>query len=166
MIICVIGNRNSERQVSPKKLFLKRVEATAGCWVWTGHVQDTGYGRLGVRGLGFPEAYDMAHRVAYRLFRGEIPEGMSVLHRCDNRRCVKPSHLFLGTKGDNNADRAAKGRNADRRGVRNTNSKMNDSMVREIRASPERGADIARRLGVSQASVCMVRGGKTWTHVR
>lgn len=77
-----------------------------GCWTWT-RSKDTrmGYGRLHVRGLS-----TVAHRASWQIQTGPIPSGMCVLHRCDNPPCVRPDHLFLGTKGDNNADRDSKGR--------------------------------------------------------
>lgn len=80
-----------------------------GCWLWNGQIGKRGYGMIGV-----PKRYgpriQYAHRVSWRLHRGEIPDGLSVLHRCDNPKCVNPDHLFLGTAGDNIRDCVAKGR--------------------------------------------------------
>jgi len=86
------------------------------CWIWQGSLDDDGYGR-GPRVKGRHQA---AHRVSWLLNRGEVPDGMCVLHRCDNRQCVNPSHLFLGTNTDNMRDRDLKGRQArgDRSGLR------------------------------------------------
>lgn len=78
-----------------------------GCWEWTAHLFDAGYG-------GFAVTHSKkvgAHRFSYALHYGEIPAGLSVLHKCDNRSCVNPQHLFLGTQGDNVRDCVAKGRN-------------------------------------------------------
>lgn len=88
-----------------------------GCWPWIGRLSHVGYGQI-------KQHYRTrhAHRVSYELNVGPIPEGMLVCHRCDNRQCVNPDHLWLGTFGDNNRDRNAKGRqrggpNAPGRGI-------------------------------------------------
>lgn len=77
----------------------------SGCWIWMAGVYGPGYGKFYFMG------HDQgAHRVAWKLFRGPIPDGMCVLHRCDVRSCVNPNHLFLGTKKENAMDMVSKGR--------------------------------------------------------
>jgi hypothetical protein len=84
--------------------FWAKVRTSKGCWEWTACTRN-GYGRLGLNG-GVADA----HRLSWEMHYGQIPNGLCVLHHCDNRLCVRPDHLFLGTRGDNIADMDAKGR--------------------------------------------------------
>jgi len=91
--------------LTPEMRFWQKVEKTDGCWFWLGARNSDGYGsfNIGNHGTG-------AHRIAYTLEVGNIPQGVSVLHSCDNRACVRPGHLFLGTQQDNVTDMMKKGR--------------------------------------------------------
>lgn len=82
-------------------------EPNSGCWLWLGAISATGYGYFDAR--EFPGEH-RAHRISYRLHKGPIPDGLFVCHSCDQRSCVNPSHLWLGTALDNNRDMIAKGR--------------------------------------------------------
>jgi hypothetical protein len=88
--------------------FWSHVLESPACWIWTGNIGPNGYGRFGQR---------YAHRLSYEWMRGPIPEGMFVLHHCDNPPCVRPDHLFLGTAADNSHDMVRKGRWAGTRAI-------------------------------------------------
>lgn len=88
--------------------FWPKVDKSGECWVWTASRDRTGYGKFG-RGGG-KRGWTKASRVSWEIHFGPVPDGLWVLHRCDNPPCVRPDHLFLGTCGDNNRDTASKGR--------------------------------------------------------
>jgi|SRR5882672_6025779 len=92
--------------------FLKKVNKTSSCWLWTGAIQSGGYGNF-----WYNSRIHKAHRVSYILFNGLIPSDLCVLHKCDVRNCVNPDHLFLGTYSDNNQDCHNKGRYPTRKGA-------------------------------------------------
>lgn len=132
------------------------------CWVWVGRLRKDGYGELRVSG-----PITLAHRCSWMLHRGPIANGLCVLHRCDNRQCVNPDHLRLGTVADNNADCVAKNRQA--RGGRLSVTKLTPEMVREIKAKYQKwkcGARVlAEEYGVSLYTIYDVVTGYTWRHI-
>lgn len=132
------------------------------CVEWTGALSDTGYGCF----------YDgrryATHRYAWEQATGcRVPRGKCVLHRCDNRRCVRYAHLWIGTKKQNSRDMVAKGRavSPDTSGEKHGGAKLTDAAVREIRASSESGLSLAARFDVSPSLVSLVRKRKAWTHL-
>jgi hypothetical protein len=131
------------------------------CWVWTGGTNRKHYGQINIAGV-----ICRANRVAWTMAEGFVPDGMFVLHACDNPRCVRRSHLFLGTHVANMADEVAKGRQA--RGERNSGAKLTPDQVVAARASVLAGASlkqIARDLSISSHEASSMVGGVTWKHL-
>lgn len=130
----------------------------SGCHEWTGRLQPNGYGQIH---SGGKTVY--AHRAAWELANGSLPDGAFILHSCDNRRCVNPEHLRLGTFQENMDDMTARKRQA--HGERNAHAKLSAESVKAIRAETGTHAEIAARHGVSQPLVSMIRSGRIWKHV-
>ena len=119
----------------PKDRFWNKVTVTKGCWPWRGATNGR-YGIIGKGGRGVSPIY--AHRLSYEMHFGSIPNGMQVMHSCDNPICVNPGHLFVGTQTDNMRDCTAKKRHVSGYGMwasknRNTRAKLTDEQVIELR---------------------------------
>lgn len=144
--------------------FWKKVQKAGEdeCWNWTGATQAFGYGCIGAKGR-----IKSAHRVSYEMAKGPIPDGICVLHKCDNPKCVNPKHLFAGTKKDNAIDRSSKGRGKHCvfRGEDHPSAKITASDVLEIRASTDKNVWLARKYGVSDAQICRIKRGERWGRV-
>lgn len=143
-------------------------EPMSGCWLWTGTVRavsrNRSYGCISVRGN-----YLRAHRYSYEIFKGYIPSGMMVCHRCDNPLCVNPDHLFLGTNRDNVDDMLRKGRQSRVIGERNGKAKITEvqaSNVRWMLAKKIAHASIAEATGVPLGTVRSISIGKCWGWVK
>ena len=120
-----------------------------GCLEWTSTLSRDGYGKFYM-----PEAGQVpAHRFAYELANGKIPEGKFVCHRCDNRKCVDPSHLFIGEARDNVVDMHSKGRGWGRRKLRDDDV----SEVQKLLAAGVTQEDIAKQFNVDQTTISRVK---------
>ena len=118
------------RKLLGKKRFESLFEKKEGCWEWKGSVTTNGYGKF---------RSSAASRASYQYYIGEITRGMQVCHTCDNRKCVNPAHLFLGTISDNMKDKNSKNRQA--KGSKIANSILRDDIVLEIRKKRLAGAE-------------------------
>ncbi len=127
------------------------------CVEWAGSRQRRGYGMLWFQGRRW-----LAHRRAWVQARGPIPEGLNVLHRCDNPPCVNVDHLFLGTHQDNMTDKRVKGRAPGKPGETNPAAKLTQQQADEIRADPRSQRKIAKDYGVSQCTVSDIKSGRRW----
>lgn len=128
--------------------FMDKVNVTTDCWEWKGATTATGYGNFWFEGRQV-----LAHRMSFSLFKGKIPEGLVVMHMCDNPNCVNPAHLSLGTHSDNTQDCIKKGRFIG-------NTKLTPEVIRQIREAEGTQRQIAKRFGVSQTHVSDIRSGK------
>ncbi len=146
---------------SPSERFWDRVsKRPSGCWEWTKGRNHKGYGCFHP-GSGLTI---MPHRFSWELHFGPIPDGLHVLHHCDNPPCVRPSHLFLGTSHDNHLDMVAKGRSS--AGERHSNAKLTASQVATMRAKHASGGITAKRLaseyGISYSHARGILKGVSW----
>ena len=134
-----------------------------GCWEWTASLNSNGYGQIKRPG---ERRQFIAPRLSYMIHYGDIPEGMYVLHTCDNRKCVKPTHLFLGSADDNAKDMKSKGRHT--HGTTGHDHKINDDIARHIHRMAGEGvaqSEIGRIVGLSQSTVWKILTGKRWKHI-
>lgn len=139
------------------------------CWEYP-HKNNNGYGQLQAcetLEIGkYKRHHRYAHRMAYELFKGPVPEGLNVCHHCDNPPCCNPAHLFAGTDDDNHKDKVSKGRQT--RGESHGGSKLTEDVVRKLKSGelkPSR--KLARELGLADAShLYGIRNGKYWKHVK
>jgi hypothetical protein len=142
--------------LGPISRFMDKVEKRKdGCWVWTASKLQDGYGCFKVGGKKIS-----AHRYSYQAFKGDIPEGLVVMHSCDNPSCVNPEHLMAGTHKDNSQDAVSKGRMAS--GSRNSSAKLTEDQVAAIKESSETVVILANRYGVNQSTISKIRTGKKW----
>jgi hypothetical protein len=144
--------------------FSRHVRKTDGCWEWTRSLKGAGYGQFVADGKPH-----YAHRWAWESVHGPIAQEMVVCHKCDNRRCVRPSHLFLGTQKDNIADMYAKGRErrGDQTGAKNGMARVKDIDPAQVTAlfdAGQRVRDIAPLFGISKSTVSNIVRRQHWSN--
>jgi len=148
------------RQMSAKERIMRQTKMAGDCWEWTGQKDKDGYGKITFKGK-----FERPHRLAFKTFMGEIPNGMMVCHRCDNPPCVNPEHLFLGSALVNRRDAEMKGRQTIK-GIKNPKAKLTEKQVAEIRDFLDdhvlNKSQIARNFGVSKSTISRISLGKLW----
>lgn len=155
--------------------FWEYVDMTGDCWVWTGGRTKFGYGQA--RGIRFGMRTNLAHRIAWAITNGPLAATECVLHRCDNPPCVRPDHLFIGTKADNSADMVAKGRGRAgaqpwefrTHGTRNARAKLTEAQVVEMRrrhSLGEKARTVGPEFGISVSAAFGILAGRSWRHVK
>lgn len=157
------GLTASEVEGLKRRLLAKTAKRPNGCWEWLGQTNHGGYGKWEWK------SYPLRiHRLAWMLYRGEIPDKMLVCHRCDNPPCWNPHHLFLGTPADNMADMYAKKRAPV--GAQRSQAKLTEANVLEIRKarnSPDWNANqLMQKFGIGRAVLYDVAAGRRWKHLK
>jgi hypothetical protein len=136
----------------PFDRLIEKVEKSPdGCWNWTAAKSNVGYGLFWMCGR-----YVSAHRASWEIANGKIPDGACVLHRCDNRLCVNPEHMYVGTLKQNMRDRQIRDR---------CNKKLSISDVKKIRADNRSTRKIGKDYGVSGQTVHAIKAGLIWRYV-
>jgi hypothetical protein len=170
---CSMACDKANIRAQSEQRFWARVDKSGGpdaCWLWQGYCQKFGHGWLQrCQGSGTkPKGY-LAHRFAYELLVGPVPDGKCLLHHCDNPPCVNPAHLFIGDRDDNAKDSMAKRRHTF--GVKNKHAKLNDAKVQAIRAEywyrdgRSNSVELAEKYGVRVVTIGAIIAGRTWRHL-
>ena len=165
----LLNNRPLEKksfhELNPKERLDKfvTIDLKSQCWIWTGSKNKKNYGCIHFKGKT-----RIAHRLAYELYKGQIPKGLLVCHNCDNPSCINPDHLFLGTNQDNSNDKFSKNREKILYGQSNGNSKLTTNEVVNIKRMLISGytpTEISRKFNVSDGAIFSIRDNNTWRHV-
>lgn len=149
--------------------FFDKVEKTESCWIWKAHKIKKGYGHF-----HYIQKDMLAHRYSYMIHKGNIPEGMYVLHKCDNRACVNPDHLFLGSMKDNCDDAIHKKRQKyfgfkePAKGELVITAKLSEKQVLEIRDLRDKGLTVKKlseKFNVYWMTIHNIIHRKSWKHI-
>jgi len=145
--------------------FWMKVDKSGSCWNWTACKNSDGYGQFWIDVTNY-----LAHRIAYELAFGPIPDRLHVLHHCDNPGCVRVSHLFLGTDKDNMDDKTKKGRGNQASGEKHGMAKLTEDKVKQIRKAYSDGnttlVKLAEKYEVEPKTIHRVIHAETWKNVK
>lgn len=161
-----MDNKNNTRKYAPRhqsaaeRLFWYSSLGENDCIEWTGATNKRGYGIL-----TWEKKVILAHRLTYETFCEAIPNGMHVLHKCDNPKCINKDHLFLGTNEDNVKDRVNKNRSFFPKGEKNSRAILTENDVLKIRESKESYSTLSKRFGVCKSMIGAIKTGQSWRHI-
>ena len=143
------------------ELFFSKIspEPNSGCWLWVGNATPSGYG------VSWSGKTMRAHRHSWEIHVGPIPANKIICHKCDNRLCVNPDHLFLGTNKENTADAWRKGRMKRFLGEAHGQAKFVNADVLDIRASGDSVISLAKKYGVNSETIYNILKRKPWVHL-
>lgn len=133
------------------------------CWGWSGTKNKSKYGIFVVR-----KKKHLAHRWAYQYFIGQIPDGLWILHRCDNPECTNPKHLYAGTPLDNTRDAIARGRfkfPPSNKGELHHSARLKSKEILQIRESPSSYSELSKIYGVRECTIIAIKKRKIWKHI-
>ncbi|RPI85131.1 MAG: hypothetical protein EHM34_00045 [Nitrosopumilales archaeon] len=156
-------NRENYDQDMKNKLLSRIDIKDNGCWEWKGAKHRQGYGNI-----GYKRKVCLAHRISWKLFRGDLRDDILVLHKCDNPPCINPDHLFLGSDRDNVLDSISKGRFYRAKGKDHYFSRFSNEQIKEIRKLSESGITydkIAKLFDSHKATICHIVKRKSWKHL-
>lgn len=156
----IVGHGFRGKGKPPLERFWAKVEKGSDCWNWTAARTNSGlgYGHFFVRGR-----WIRTHRFSWTVAFGEIPKGRMVLHKCNNKLCVRPDHLYLGNAEDNQRDRIASGNG--NQGERHPLHRLTADIVRQIRSrhhNGEKAKDLAREFGIGSGHLCNIIHRRLW----
>ena len=155
-----VFNTYHKRFMTIEDRFLEKTVVVGDCWEWQGSVTVSGYGQFSIRSRGF-----RAHRIAYELFVGPIPNGLLVCHKCDNTKCVNPNHLFVGSSQDNTDDMIAKGRTGGMKGEAHPFAKLSEEDICSIRVMTGTCKEIGAQFDIGPMQVSRIKRKQRWGHV-
>ena len=156
----VFSDRQNGLPINERLARRSKVDQNTGCIEWTGYKNKKGYGVIKIK-----NKVHLAHRVAWELANGPIPDALLVLHKCDNPSCINPAHLFTGSNADNMADMVKKGRQNFPKGSRHPNAILSESVVREIKLDNRTQEEIARSFEISRSHISNIKRGAAWSHL-
>ena len=171
------------KECSAKCKILNRHEKVDGCWIWTGKIGKNGYGSF-AHIINGHKKFVLAHRMSYETFIGEIPKGLNVCHKCDNRKCVNPDHLWIGSQEENIHDAEKKGRMKRTTGYKHTEEnkarfklrrgekahkvKLKEKQVIRIKKMLKSNLtirEISEKFNVSATCISSIKQGINWKHL-